>query len=100
MNIKVYSLSYCEKCLKLKTQLSDAGIDFEDFDADKHYDESLQLEGLLRTKSYPILAIEDQNTLTYFINESRGPQKITEGVYTVPFATIENLLYQVKNYIK
>jgi len=100
MNIKVYSLSYCEKCLKLKQELKDAGITFEDFDADKYYDESIQLEGLLRTKSYPILAIEDDSEVTYFINESRGPQKITEEIYTLPFATIENLLFQVKNYIK
>lgn len=99
MNIKVYSLSYCEKCIKLKQELTDAGIDFEDLDADKHYDESIQLEGLLRTRSYPIVAVQDADELTYFINESRGPQKLTEGVYTLSFATVENLLYQIKNFI-
>lgn len=98
MRIKVYSLSYCDKCLKLKQGLKDSNIDFEDLDADKYYDESIQLEELLNTKSYPILVIEDRET-TCFINESRGPQKVKEGLYTLQYSTIDSLLLQVKNLI-
>ncbi len=98
--IKVYTLSYCEKCIKLKVDLKDAGIDFVEIDADKHYDESIQLEELLRTKAYPIVLIEDEGGTTCFINENRGPQKIKDDFHTLPFATIENLLYQIKNFIK
>lgn len=100
MNIAIYSLSYCEHCLRLKQGLKDAGIEFDDIDADNYYDETIELEELLSTKNYPILVIEDSKDTIYFINESRPPQKIKENVYTISFPTIDSLLLQVKNYIK
>ena len=99
MNITIYSLSYCEHCLRLKEKLKEAEIDFEVKDADTFYDESTALEELLDTKNYPILELEDFPDVTYFINESRNPQKIEEHIYTISFPTIESLVTQVKNYI-
>ena len=99
MSVKIYTLSYCKHCLQLCNELNKANIPYVNLDADKHYDESIQLEELLSTKIYPIIEVRDSLETVYFINENKGPLKIKDGVFVMTYTTIENLLYQLKQYL-
>lgn len=95
MKLKVYSLSYCEHCLKFKRLLKEEGIEFEDVDADVEFDESSELEEILQTKQYPIVEMEMYDNIIYYVAETIQQTKIKDGVYKHPYATVDNLLHQI-----
>ena len=95
MNLKVYSLSYCEHCLRFKRLLKEEGIHFEDIDADVDFEESTELEEILGTKQYPIVEMEAYDNVIYYVAESIQQTKIKDGVYKHPYATVDNLLHQI-----
>lgn len=95
MKLRIYSLSYCEHCVKLKRILKEEGIEFEDIDADVDYDESTQLESILETNAYPIVEMEMYDNVIYYVSENIQQTKIKDGVYKHPYATIDSLVHQI-----
>lgn len=100
MEIKVWYLPYCSHCKRLMAMLKEKGIRFESIDAESFVDESRHVEQLVDTNNYPILEVYvDQETI-YYVNEDIEPGKVNEGVFVMPYQTIDNLVYQVQQLVK
>jgi glutaredoxin len=100
MEIKVWYLPYCSHCKRLMAMLKEQGIKFESIDAETFIDESKDIEELVGTNNYPILEVYvDQETI-YYIPENTEPNKLREGVFTMPYQSVDNLVYQVQQLIK
>lgn len=97
MEVKVWHLPYCSHCQRLMKLLKESNIKFESIDAEEFIDESMYVEKLVNTENYPILEVYKDQESIYYINEDISPDKIKEGVFVMPYQTIDNLVYQIKN---
>ena len=78
--LKIYALKGCDYCKELLASLDREGIDYGVVDADEdlYQDEVNEVEDLLNTFIYPIVAIVKEGVITY-ISSSEIEGELEEG---------------------
>jgi len=96
VKVRVLTLSDCDYCNWLKSELSNEGITYNNIDAEHFSDFSDKVEEKFNTKSYPIVFIDIQDKLITIVPETS--LELTDTLRT--FNTIPELIGIIKSYIK
>lgn len=97
MDIKLYTLSYCDICLFLKDELKAIGIDFEEIYCDKNPTIAKLIQNKLATENYPIVCVEGVELKLYFIYGNSSPiRQIANDEYFTHYESIKHLTHLIK----
>lgn len=97
MNIAIYSLSYCDICLRLKDNLQEEGIEFHSYLVDEDDSLANQIENKVGTNSYPIVKIENNSKIMYItLGNSQEITDISETEHIAHYETLAHLTYTLK----
>ena len=96
VGVRVLTLSDCDYCMWLKSELDSCGIAYVDIDANKFDDFSNKVEQEYKTNRYPIVFIETKQDTIIILGETE--LATTDKLRT--FDTIPELVSMIKKYIK
>ena len=96
VGVRVLTLSDCDYCIWLKSELDSCGIAYVDIDANKFNDFSDKVEQEYKTNRYPIVFIETKQDTIIILGETE--LATTDKLRT--FDTIPELVSIIKKYIK
>lgn len=96
VGVRVLTLSDCDYCMWLKSELDSCGIAYVDIDANKFDDFSDKVEQEYKTNRYPIVFIETKQDTIVILGETE--LATTDKLRT--FDTIPELVSMIKKYIK
>jgi len=96
VGVRVLTLSDCDYCIWLKSELDSCGIAYVDIDANKFNDFSDKVEQEYKTNRYPIVFIETKQDTIIILGETE--LATTDKLRT--FDTIPELVSMIKKYIK
>ena len=98
--LKIYYLTYCNKCKDLINALEKENIDAELIDADVEMETIEQLEKLLGTDTYPIVEVMDSTEVIFFTNEAEPKELNKPGVYNETYFSIPELIIKIKQILR
>ena len=96
VGVRVLTLSECDYCIWLKSELDGCGIAYVDIDANKFDEFSTSVEKEYKTNRYPIVFIETKQDTIVIVGETE--LATTDKLRT--FDTIPELVSIIKKYIK
>jgi len=96
VGVRVLTLSECDYCIWLKSELDGYGIAYVDIDANKFDEFSTSVEKEYKTETYPIVFIETKQDTIIIVGETE--LATTDKLRT--FDTIPELVSIIKKYIK
>lgn len=96
VGVRIVTLSDCDYCRWLKSELDGCGITYTNIDADVHSDFSDKIEDRFGTKTYPIVFIDLGPKIIILVGETS--LETNETLRT--FDTIPELIGIIKSYIK
>ena len=96
VGVRVLTLSECDYCIWLKSELDGCGIAYVDIDANKFDEFSTSVEKEYKTNRYPIVFIETKQDTIVIVGETK--LATTDKLRT--FDTIPELVSIIKKYIK
>lgn len=96
IGVRLLTLSDCDYCMWLKSELDGAGISYDNIDADVFSDFADSVEQHFKTESYPIVFIEFPTKVITIVSETE--LETSEILRT--FDTIPELVGIIKSYIK
>jgi glutaredoxin len=96
VGVRLLTLSDCDYCIWLKSELDSCGIAYVDIDANKFDDFSTSIEKLFKTDTYPIVFIDTKQDTIVIVGETK--LETTDKLRT--FDTIPHLVNIIKKYIK
>lgn len=98
--LSVLVLNGCSLCQGLLTGLKEAGIDFEELDADLNNELARKIERVVRTDYYPIAVLDLPQASTYFFRadetERVGPIALSNETVIVGCVNTNTMLQQIK----
>ena len=95
VGVRVLTLSDCDYCIWLKSELDSCGISYVDIDANQHSDFSDEIEKKFGTDSYPMVFIEKDREVFIIVPETK--LETSETLRT--FNTIPELIGIIKSYL-
>lgn len=95
VGIRLLTLSDCDYCDWLKSELDAEGIIYNDINAYAFSEFADQIEEKFKTESYPIVFIETKDNVTVIVSETK--LETSETLRT--FNTIPELVGMIKKYI-
>jgi len=96
VGVRLLTLSDCDYCIWLKSELDSCGIAYVDIDANKFDDFSNSVEKLFKTDTYPIVFIDTKQDTIVIVGETE--LETTDKLRT--FDTIPHLVNIIKKYIQ
>ena len=96
VGVRIVTLSDCDYCKWLKSELDAAGISYVNIDADIFSDFADSIEDKLKTESYPMVFIDLGPNVIALVGET--DLETNETLRT--FDTIPELIGVIKSYIK
>ena len=96
VGVRLLTLSDCDYCMWLKSELDSYGISYVDIDANKFDEFSTSVEKEYKTDTYPIVFIETSSNVVVIVGETE--LDTTDKLRT--FDTIPHLVTIIKKYIK
>ncbi len=96
VGVRLLTLSDCDYCIWLKSELDSCGISYVDIDVNKFDEFSTSVEKEYKTDTYPIVFIETGNNVVVIVSETE--LDTTDKLRT--FDTIPHLVTIIKKYIK
>ena len=96
VRVNVLTLSDCDYCNLLKSELDKEGIAYNNIDAYQFPDFAQSIEDKFKTKYYPIVFIDHDNLITTLVSET--DLETTNILRT--FNTMPELIGIIKSYIK
>ena len=96
VGIRILTLSDCDYCKWLKSELDEEGIAYVDIDAIEHNDFSTAIEQKFKTEVYPIVFIDLGPSIVTIVGETDLETSTTLRT----FDTIPHLIGIIKQYIK
>jgi glutaredoxin len=96
VGVRVLTLSDCDYCIWLKSELDSCGIAYVDIDANKFDEFSTKVEKEYKTDTYPIVFIETGKDTIVIVGETE--LDTTDKLRT--FDTIPHLVNIIKKYIQ
>lgn len=104
MKIQLITLEDCNRCTKLKKELSDNGIFYRYTNCEDNPNQCDSLESLLGIEEYPMILITDkQDNILEILYIAKTYEMIGKnrdfdgGVIGVPMHSIDNMVHYVKN---
>ena len=95
LGVRLLTLSDCDYCKWLKSELDAEGIAYDNIDADKFSDFADQVEQKFKTESYPIVFIDIGVKIITIVPET----KLETSDTLLTFDTIPQLVGIIKRYI-
>ncbi len=95
VGIRLLTLSWCDYCMWLKSELDEQGIAYDDIDADKFSDFADQIEQKFKTEDYPIVFIDLGDKVIIIVSKTELETSDT----LLTFDTIPQLVGIIKKYI-
>lgn len=96
VGVRLLTLSDCDYCLWLKSELDGCGINYINIDTDQFSDFANQVEAKFKTDKYPIVFIDLGPSIVTIVPETSLDTSDTLRT----FDTIPELLGIIKSYIK
>jgi glutaredoxin len=96
VGVRLLTLSDCDYCMWLKSELNSCGIAYDNIDADQFSDFANAVENKFKTETYPIVFIDLGPTVVTIVSETN--LETSETLRT--FDTIPELIGIIKSYIK
>jgi glutaredoxin len=96
VGVRIVTLSDCDYCMWLKSELDGCGINYTNIDAEMFNDFSDEIENRLKTETYPIVFIDLGPNVIALVGET--DLETNETLRT--FNTIPELIGIIKSYIK
>lgn len=97
MTIAIYSLSYCDICLRLKDNLQEEGIAFHSYIVDEEPNLAKEIEDKVNTNAYPIVRIDNNGKIMYItLGNSQEITDINETEHIAHYETLAHLTYLLK----
>ena len=96
VEVRLLTLSDCDYCSWLKSELDGQGITYTEIDAEEYDDFSTAIEQKFKTDTYPIVFIELNSTAITIVGETE--LETSDTLRT--FDTIPHLVGIIKQYIK
>jgi glutaredoxin len=104
MKIQIITLPDCNRCNKLKKDLSDNSIFYRDTSCDDNPNQCDSLESLLGIEEYPMILITDkQDNILEILYIAKNYEMIGKnkdfdgGVIGIPMHSIDSMVHYVKN---
>ena len=95
IGIRLLTLSGCDYCDWLKSELDGCGITYDNIDADQFSDFADKVEDKFQTETYPIVFIETKDTVLTIVPET----KLETSDTLRTFDTIPELVNIIKKHI-
>jgi len=96
VGVRLLTLSDCDYCMWLKSELDAKGISYVDIDANKNSEFADSIEEKFKTGFYPIVFIDLGNEIITIVSETDLDTSKTLRTYD----TITELVEIIKTYIK
>jgi len=96
VGVRLLTLSDCDLCIWLKSELDKEGIAYDNIDAYKFSDFADQVEDKFKTEHYPIVFLDLGDKVITIVSETK--LETSETLRT--FNTIPELTSIIKSYIK
>ena len=96
VGVRIVTLSDCDYCMWLKSELDGCGINYTNIDAEMFNDFSDEIENRLKTEIYPMVFIDLGSNVIALVGETS--LETNETLRT--FNTIPELIGIIKSYIK
>ena len=96
VGIRILTLSDCDYCKWLKSELDEEGIAYIDIDAIKHDDFSTAIEHKFKANTYPMVFVDLGPSIVTIVGETN--LETSDTLRT--FDTIPHLIGIIKQYIK
>jgi glutaredoxin len=96
VGVRIVTLSDCDYCMWLKSELDGCGINYTNIDAEMFNDFSDEIENRLKTETYPMVFIDLGSNVIALVGETS--LETNETLRT--FNTIPELIGIIKSYIK
>ena len=96
VGVRIVTLSGCDYCIWLKSELDGCGINYTNIDAEMFSDFSDEIENRLKTETYPMVFIDLGPNVIALVGETS--LETNETLRT--FDTIPHLVGIIKSYIK
>jgi glutaredoxin len=96
VEVRILTLSDCDYCSWLKSELDSCGINYTNIDAELFSDFADEIEEKFKTEFYPIVFIESGPKIITIVSET--DLDTSETLRT--FDTIPHLVGMIKSYIK
>lgn len=93
VGVRLLTLSGCDYCMWLKSELDGCGIAYTDIDADQFSDFADQIENEFKTEAYPIVFIDLGTKVITIVPETE--LETSDTLHT--FNTIPELVGIIKN---
>jgi hypothetical protein len=95
VGIRLLTLSGCDYCDWLKSELDGCGITYDNIDADQFSDFADKIEDKFQTESYPIVFLETKDKVITIVPET----KLETSDTLLTFNTIPQLVGIIKKHI-
>jgi glutaredoxin len=96
VGVRIVTLSGCDYCIWLKSELDGLGISYINIDADEHTVFADSIEQKFGVEHYPIVFIDSQSEIITILSETN--LETSDTLRT--FDTIPHLVGIIKSYIK
>jgi glutaredoxin len=96
VGVRIVTLSDCDYCKWLKSELDGQGISYANIDADEHSEFADSIEKKFGVEHYPIVFIDTQSKIIAILSETN--LETSDTLRT--FDTIPELIGIIKSYIK
>ena len=95
VGIRIMTLSWCDICTWLKSELDGCGIAYTNIDAEQFSDFADKVEDKFQTEAYPIVFIETKDKVITIVPET----KLETSDILLTFDTIPQLVGIIKKHI-
>lgn len=96
VGVRLLTLSDCDYCMWLKSELDSCGITYVDIDAYQHSTFADEVENRFKTKYYPMVFVEAGDEVITIVSET----ELEDSKNLRTYDTIPNLVEIIKTYIK
>lgn len=96
VEIRIMTLSWCDICTWLKSELDEIGITYTNIDAEQFSDFADKVEEKFKTEAYPIVFIEHGDKVTTIVSET----SLDTSDELLTFDNVPHLVSIIKTYIK
>lgn len=96
VEIRIMTLSWCDICTWLKSELDEIGITYTNIDAEQFSDFADKVEEKFKTEAYPIVFIEHGDKVTTIVSET----SLDTSDELRTFDNVPHLVSIIKTYIK
>jgi len=95
VGVRIMTLSWCDICQWLKSELDGCGIAYTNIDADQFSDFADKIEEKFKTEAYPIVFIEHNDKVITIVSET----SLDTSDELLTFDSIPELVGIIKKYI-